>query len=190
VVFALGVTWLLDGLEGSLGGSLAGALKADRSHGGLAFSDIQLGLSSSFYLAGAVLGAVLFGFIADRFGRRRLVFWALFLYLFATACTGLSWSLASFTFFRILTAAGIGGEYAAINSAVDELMPARLRGRIDPWINGIFWLGIILGSLVSVALLSLASPHGVLGWRLAFLSGIPIGIAVLFMRRSIPESSW
>jgi MFS family permease len=188
VLIALGVTWLLDGLEGSLDGSLAGALKADHAHGGLAFTDIQLGLSSSFYLAGAVLGAVIFGFLADRFGRRYLFFWTLFLYLCATACTGLSWSLASFTVFRILTGAGIGGEYAAINSAIDELMPARLRGRIDLWINGTFWLGIILGSLVSVALLSLKLPHNVPGWRLAFLSGIPIGVSVLFMRRYIPES--
>ena len=188
VVIALGITWLLDGLEGSLGGSLAGALKTDRVHGGLALTDAQLGLSSSFYLAGAVIGALIFGYLADRYGRRRLFFWTLILYLCATAATGLSWNLASFTFLRILTGAGIGGEYAAINSAVDELMPARLRGRVDLWINGTFWLGIILGSIVSVALLSSNLFAGKADWRFAFCSGVPIGLIVLFMRRFIPES--
>jgi MFS family permease len=188
VVIALGVTWLLDGLEGSLGGSLSGALKGDRSSGGLGLSDAELGLSSSFYLGGAVLGALLFGYLADRFGRRKLFFWTLLLYLCATAATGLSWSLLSFTCFRVLTGAGIGGEYAAINSAVDELTPARLRGRIDLWINGTFWLGIILGSVVSVLSLSSSIFDHAPGWRLAFCSGVPIGIFVLWMRRFIPES--
>ena len=188
VIVALGITWLLDGLEGSLGGSLAGALKQDSSKGGLGFTDAGLGLSSSFYLGGAVLGALFFGYLADRFGRRKLFIWTLLLYLCATAATGLSWSLVSYTCFRVLTGAGIGGEYAAINSAVDELTPARLRGRVDIWINGTFWLGIILGSVVSVAFLSASFPGHIPGWRLAFCSGIPIGIAVLWMRRFIPES--
>ena len=135
VISALAVTWLLDGLEGSLGGSLAGALK---SLDGLAFTDAQLGLSSSFYLRGAVFGALIFGYLADRFGRRSLFTIMLLLYLCATAATGLSWNLTSFTFFRVFTGAGIGGEYAAINSAVDELVPASLRGRIDLWINATF----------------------------------------------------
>lgn len=185
VVAALAVTWLLDGLEGSLGGSLAGALKSAHT---LAFTDAQLGLSSSCYLAGAVLGALLFGYLADRYGRRRLFFFTLILYLCATAATGLSWNLFSFTSFRVLTGAGIGGEYAAINSAVDELVPARLRGRIDIWINGTFWLGIILGSLISVVFLSPAVFGQALGWRLAFFSGVPLGVTVLIMRRFIPES--
>ena len=185
VIVALAITWLLDGLEGSLGGSLAGALKSSQT---LAFTDAQLGLSSSFYLAGAVAGALFFGHLADRYGRRRLFSWTLLLYLVATAATGLSWNLFSFTLCRVLTGAGIGGEYAAINSAVDELVPARLRGRVDLWINATFWLGIIFGSLVSTALLS---PHafGIQhGWRLAFFSGVPIGIIVLVMRRYVPES--
>jgi len=185
VVGVLAVTWLLDGLEGSLGGSLAGALK---TRDGLALTDAQLGLSSSVYLAGAVLGAFFFGYLADRYGRRRLFNWTLILYLCATAATGLSWSLWSFTFFRVLTGAGIGGEYAAINSAVDELIPARLRGRIDLWINATFWLGIILGSIVSSTLLATHILGTRLGWRVAFCSGVPIGIVVLFLRRYVPES--
>jgi MFS family permease len=188
IVFALGITWLLDGLEGSLGGSLAGALKQSRQSGGLGFTDAQLGLSSSCYLAGAVAGALLFGYMADRYGRRRLFFWTLSLYVCATAATGFSRGLWGFTFCRVLTGAGIGGEYAAINSAVDELMPARLRGRIDLWINGTFWLGIILGSGVTVSLLSRPVIMGFASWRLAFCTGLPIATMVLFMRRFIPES--
>lgn len=188
MIIALGITWLLDGLEGSLGGSLAGALKQPKSQGGLGLNDAQLGLSSSLYLIGAVCGALLFGYMADRLGRRKLFFWTLILYALATASTSVAWNLSSFTFFRILTGAGIGGEYAAINSAIDELMPARLRGRIDLWINGTFWLGIVLGSLVTVWLLGFRSIGAIAPWRLAFYSGIPIVIVVLLMRRVVPES--
>ncbi|AXC12518.1 Major facilitator family transporter [Acidisarcina polymorpha] len=185
VIAALAVTWLLDGLEGSLGGSLAGALKSSQT---LSLSDSQLGLSSSFYLAGAVGGALIFGHLADRYGRRKLFSGTLLLYLCATAATGLSWNLLSFTICRVLTGAGIGGEYAAINSAVDELVPARLRGRVDLWINATFWLGIIVGSLVSILFLSPKVFGLALGWRLAFCSGVPLGIVVIVMRRYIPES--
>lgn len=185
VVSALAVTWLLDGLEGSLGGSLAGALKDPAA---LAFTDSQLGVSSTFYLGGAVAGALLFGYLADRFGRRKLFMWTLLLYVCSTAATGLSWNLLSFTLFRTLTGAGIGGEYAAINSAVDEITPARLRGRIDLLINGTFWVGIILGSLVSTVCLHPDIFGRTLGWRAAFLAGVPLGTLVLWMRRYIPES--
>jgi MFS family permease len=185
VVTVLSITWLLDGLEGSLGGALAGALKSKNS---IALSDAQLGISSSLYLGGAVLGALIFGYLADRYGRRKVFTWTLLLYVCATAATGLSWNLFSFTFFRMLTGAGIGGEYAAVNSAVDEVVPARLRGRIDLWINGTFWIGIILGSLVSVLFLSPGPLGKPFGWRLAFLSGVPLGILVLILRRFIPES--
>ncbi len=185
VTAALGITWLLDGLEGGIGGSLSGALKL---HETLALTDAQLGLSSSFYLAGNVVGALTFGYLADRFGRRKLFFWTLLLYVTATALSGLSWSLASFTLCRFLTGAGIGGEYAAITSAVDELIPARLRGRVDLIINSTFWLGVMLGSLVSVAFLSPALFGVVRGWRVAFLAGLPIAAVVLAMRRHLPES--
>ncbi|MBB5059126.1 MFS family permease [Granulicella aggregans] len=185
VIIALSVTWLLDGLEGSLGGSLAGTLK---SRAGLSLTDADLGLSSSLYLVGAVVGALVFGYLADRFGRRRLFTWTLILYLSATAATGLSHGLFTFTLCRVLTGAGIGGEYAAINSAVDELIPARLRGRVDLWINATFWLGIILGSGISTAFLVPSVFGEALGWRLAFCSGVPIGLLVLILRRYIPES--
>jgi MFS family permease len=184
-VMALGVTWLLDGLEGSLGGSLAGALK---SHDGLSLTDAQIGLSSSVYLAGAVLGSIVLGLLADRFGRRKIFFWTLIGYLAATTASGAAWSLASFTVCRFLTGAGIGGEYAAVNSAIDEIIPARLRGRVDLAINGTFWIGIVIGSVVSGAFLSGRIVPMALGWRLAFLSGLPIGLLVLILRRSIPES--
>lgn len=179
------MTWLLDGLEGSLGGSLAGALK---SSAGLSLTDAQLGLSSSVYLTGAVIGSVILGVLADRFGRRKIFFWTLLGYLCATTATGMAWNLASFTAFRFFTGAGIGGEYAAVNSAIDELIPARLRGRVDLAINGTFWIGIVIGSIVSGAFLSGRFVSMAHGWRLAFLSGLPIGLLVLSLRRNIPES--
>ena len=185
VVAALAVTWLLDGLEGSLGGSLAGALKDPAT---LGFSDSQLGLSSSFYLGGAIAGALVFGYLADRYGRRRLFTWTLLLYVFSTAATGFSRGIVSFTIFRMITGAGIGGEYAAINSAVDEIVPARMRGRVGLFISGTFWLGIILGSVVSTGFLSPAMFGLIVGWRVAFFTGVPIAVLVLWMRRFIPES--
>ncbi|WP_390890523.1 MFS transporter [Tunturiibacter lichenicola] len=144
---------------------------------------MQLGLSSSFYLGGAVVGALIFGFLADHYGRRRLFIWILLLYICSTAATGLSWNLSSFTICRVLTGAGIGGEYAAVNSAVDKLIPARIRGRTDLWINATFWLGIILGSGLSVILLAPSCLGQSLGWRVAFFSGVPIGVLVLILRR-------
>ena len=125
IVVALGITWILDGLEVTLAGSVAGALKQSPS---LSFSNADVGLASSAYLAGAVLGALLFGWLTDRWGRRRFFFITLFVYMAATAATAFSWNLWSFTFFRFLTGAGIGGEYAAINSTIQEFTPARVRG--------------------------------------------------------------
>ena len=128
VVLALGITWILDGLEVTLAGTLSGALKESPA---LHFTNFEVGFSNSAYLAGAVLGALGFGWLTDRIGRRKLFFITLVLYLTATAATALSWNVASYALFRFFTGAGIGGEYAAINSAIDELIPARVRGRVD-----------------------------------------------------------
>ena len=135
VTIALGITWLLDGLEGGVGGSLSGALKSSTT---LHFNDAQLGLTSTGYLAGTVLGALIFGYLADVYGRKKLFLWTLTLYVCATAATAFSWNLLTFILCRTLTGAGIGGEYAAITSAVDELIPARMRGTVDLIINSTF----------------------------------------------------
>jgi MFS family permease len=185
VVVALGITWILDGLEVTLTGSLAGALEQSRT---LQFTTFDIGLTGSAYLVGAVLGAIFFGWLTDRLGRKKLFFITLALYLAATAATGLAWDLWSFVFFRFLTGAGIGGEYTAINSAIQELIPARYRGRTDLAINGSFWVGAALGALVSVVLLGHTAPGSDLGWRLAFLVGALLGLVILFMRMWIPES--
>jgi MFS family permease len=185
VVVALGITWLLDGLEVTLAGAVASALKASPV---LHFSNADVGFASSAYIAGAVLGALGFGWLTDRLGRRKLFFVTLTLYLTATAATGLSWNLASFAFFRFLTGAGIGGEYAAINSTIQEFTPARVRGFTDLAINGTFWVGAALGAASSIVLLDARLIPGDLGWRAAFLIGAALAFVILFMRRWIPES--
>ena len=185
MVTALGITFLLDGLEGGVGGSLSGALKSAST---LHFTDAQLGITSTGYLLGTVLGALVFGYLADRFGRKTLFTLTLAVYVCSTAATALSWNLATFTLCRLLTGAGIGGEYTAINSAIDELIPARMRGAANLVIGSTFWIGVILGSLVAVGFLSPAVFGLRLGWRFAFLSGLPIAAVVIFARRHIPES--
>lgn len=185
IVIALGITWLLDGLETMLGGALSGILKDPRT---LHLSDSEIGLSATMYLAGAVTGAIVFGHATDRLGRKRLFFVTLGVYLTATAATAFSWSFWSFCLFRSLTGAGIGGEYAAINSAIDELIPARVRGHVDLVINSTFWIGAFLGSLGSVVLLHLKSVPPTLSWRFVFGIGAVLGLGVLMMRRYIPES--
>jgi len=185
VIAALGITWILDGLEVTLAGSLAGALKESSS---LRFSNTDIGLASSAYLAGAVLGAIFFGWLTDRLGRKKLFFITLAVYLTATAATATSWNIASFAFFRFVTGAGIGGEYAAINSAIQELIPARVRGWSDLVVNGSFWIGAAIGALGSLVLLD---PHFIdpdLGWRLAFLIGAGLACLIFLMRFWIPES--
>jgi MFS family permease len=185
VVAALGITWILDGLEVTLAGSVAAALQeSPRLH----LSAQQVGLTGSAYLAGAVLGALYFGRLADRLGRRRLFNVTLGIYLVATALTALSWDFASFAAFRFFTGAGIGGEYAAINSAIQELMPARLRGRVDLAVNGSFWVGAALGAAGSVWLLDPVLLPPDLGWRLAFGTGAVLGLFILHLRRFLPES--
>src|SRR5262245_19265902 len=185
VVVALGITWILDGLEVTLAGAISPALKESPR---LQFSNTDVGIASSAYLAGAVLGALFFGWLTDRLGRKRLFFITLAVYLVATAATALSWNLASFVLFRFLTGAGIGGEYTAINSSLQELAPALYRGWTDLVINGSFWVGAALGAAGSIVLLNpdLLPPD--LGWRLAFFIGAVLGLIILFMRMWLPES--
>jgi MFS family permease len=185
VVLALGITWILDGLEVTLAGALSGALKESPR---LQFTNFDVGFSNSAYLAGAVLGALGFGWLTDRIGRKKLFFITLALYLTATAATALSWNLASYALFRFLTGAGIGGEYTAINSTIQELVPARYRGWTDLVINGSFWIGAAMGATSAIILLD---PHLIgpdLGWRLAYLTGACLGLVVFVMRMWIPES--
>jgi MFS family permease len=185
VVLALGITWILDGLEVTLAGALSGALKESPS---LKFSNFDVGLANSAYLAGAVLGALGFGWLTDRIGRKKLFFITLALYLTATAATALSWSVASYALFRFLTGAGIGGEYTAINSTIQELVPARYRGWTDLVINGSFWIGAAMGAVAAIVLLDPAVIDPDLGWRLAYLTGAVLGLVVFVMRMWIPES--
>ncbi|BAK65086.1 major facilitator superfamily protein [Sphingobium sp. SYK-6] len=185
VVVALGVTWILDGLEVTLAGSLAGALRESPV---LQFSASDVGLANSAYLAGAVLGALFFGWLTDRLGRKKLFSITVLLYLVATAATAFSWDLGSFMLFRFLTGAGIGGEYSAINSAIQELIPARRRGWTDLVINGSFWIGAAVAGGASIILLDPRIVDPETGWRLAFFGGAAIGLVILFLRRHIPES--
>src|SRR3954447_20103466 len=185
VVLALGITWILDGLEVTLAGALSGALKESPT---LRFSYFDVGISNSAYLAGAVLGALGFGWLTDRIGRKKLFFITLAVYLTATAATALSWNLLSYAIFRFLTGAGIGGEYTAINSTIQELVPARYRGWTDLVINGSFWIGAAVGATSAIVLLDPAVVGPDLGWRLAYLTGAVLGLIVFVMRMWIPES--
>jgi MFS family permease len=185
VVLALGITWILDGLEVTLAGALSGALKESPT---LRFTNFDIGFANSAYLAGAVLGALGFGWLTDRIGRKKLFFITLALYLTATAATALSWSVASYALFRFFTGAGIGGEYTAINSTIQELVPARYRGWTDLIINGSFWIGAAIGAVSAIVLLDPALIGPDLGWRLAYLTGAGLGLVVFVMRMWIPES--
>lgn len=185
VVIGLGITWLLDGLEVTLVGSIAGMLKDPRS---LGLSDTEIGVTATAYLLGAVVGALFFGYLTDRLGRRKLFFLTLVLYLAATALTAFSWNFWSFAIFRVFTGAGIGGEYAAINSAIDELIPARVRGHVDLAINSTFWMGAAAGAGATIFLLDPGRFGPNLGWRLGFFIGAALGCGILFVRRHIPES--
>ncbi|SFW58633.1 MFS transporter [Luteibacter sp. UNCMF366Tsu5.1] len=185
VATALGITWVLDGLEVTITGSIAGALKSSPV---LRLSDMQVGLAGSLYLVGAVVGALFFGWLTDRLGRKKLFTVTLGLYLVATAATAFSPDFITFALFRLLTGAGIGGEYAAINSAIQELIPARYRGHTDLVINGSFWLGAAAGAMGSVVLLDSGWVAPELGWRLTFGLGAALGLGILVLRRWIPES--
>ncbi len=185
VVTALGITWVLDGLEVTIIGSM-GPILQDSATLGLTAQDI--GAVAAFYVLGAVSGALFFGWLTDRFGRRAIFNVTLGIYLVGVLTTALSWNFWSFVLFRAITGVGVGGEYAAIDSAVDELIPARLRGRIDMIVNGSYWGGAIVGAGASVLLLSgvLVGPD--LGWRLAFGIGGSLGLGIIFLRRFVPES--
>ena len=185
VVVALGITWILDGLEVTLVGSLAGAIAASPS---LQLTESQVGLTASAYLAGAVVGALFFGWLTDKLGRKKLFTVTVLIYLVATVASGFSWDFWSFALFRFITGAGIGGEYAAVNATIQELIPARRRGFTDLVINGSFWVGAALGSVGAVVALNPRVIDPELGWRVAFIIGGVIGLVVLLLRRFIPES--
>ena len=185
VVIALGITWVLDGLEVTLAGALGAVLQRPDA---LGLTDAQVGASATCYLLGAVAGAIFFGYATDRLGRKRLFTITLLLYLTATALTALSWNFFSYALFRALTGAGIGGEYSAINSAIDELIPARVRGRVDLIINGSFWIGAAIGAAASIGLLDTGILPIGFAWRLAFGIGAILGIIIIFLRHAIPES--
>ena len=186
VVIGLGSVWILDGLEVTMVGNVAARLTEDGS--GLDISAAQIGVAGAIYIVGACLGALFFGQLTDRLGRKKLFLWTLVLYLVATVATAFSFSPWYFFLCRFLTGAGIGGEYAAINSAIDELIPARVRGRVDLIINGSYWLGSAAGSALSLVLLSTVLLPIDLGWRLAFGFGAVLGIGGLSVGRRVPES--
>ena len=185
LVLALGITWLLDGLEVTLAGAVSGALKDSPA---LALSNTDIGFAGAAYIAGAVVGALFFGWLTDRLGRRKLFFITLALYIGATAATAFAWNLWSFLALRFLTGAGIGGEYTAINSTIQEFTPARYRGWVDLTVNGTFWLGAALGAVGAVVLLDPEVVGGDLGWRLCFGLGAALGLIILLMRLWVPES--
>jgi MFS family permease len=185
VVLALGASWAIDGLEVTLKGAVSGVLQ---DPGTLGLTSTEIGFAASCYLLGAVVGALFCGHLTDRHGRARLFFITMTIYLCGTMLTAFSWNFVSLCAFRAITGFGIGGEYAAINSAIDELIPARVRGHVNLAINGSFWLGAVVGSLATVVLLDPSVLAVDIGWRLGFAIGATAGFLVLFARRFIPES--
>ena len=185
IVAALGITWILDGLEASLVANLGPTLMNART---LGLSAAAVGLANSIYLIGQVVGALVFGFLTDRWGRKRLFLMTLGLYLGATGLSGAAPTFAVFIVLRFFAGMGIGGEYSAMNSAIDELVPARLRGQIDLAINGSYWVGVALGAGLTVVLLDPDMFPLTIGWRLAFGLGALLGLGVLVLRKTLPES--
>ena len=186
IVVGLGTVWILDGLEVTIVGSMSDALKPGDTGLGLSSSDI--GMAGAVYVAGACLGALFFGQLTDRFGRKKLFLITLAVYTVATVLTAFSMSPLWYFGARFLTGAGIGGEYAAINSAIDELIPAKYRGRVDVAINGSFWVGATAGSLLTIPLLDPTIIDEAWGWRLAFGLGAILAVGILLVRRHVPES--
>jgi len=185
VVIALGVTWALDGLEVTIVGALGSVLEEP---GTLGLSATQVGLAGSAYIAGAIFGALFFGHLTDRHGRKRLFLITLSLYALATVATAFSFDFWTFAACRLVTGMGIGGEYAAINSAIDELIPARTRGTAALAINGSYWIGTALGAVLSAVLLDPRVLGHELGWRAAFAFGAVIALGIMIVRRFLPES--
>jgi MFS family permease len=185
VIGALGASWAIDGLEVTLAGAVGAVLQQPEA---LGLSSERVGATASGYLLGAVLGALVCGYLTDRFGRKRMFFVTMGIYLLGTLLTAFAWDFWSFAAFRLITGFGIGGEYAAINSAIDELVPARVRGRVNLFVNGTYWIGAALGALATLALLDTARFPIDLGWRLGFGIGAALGLLVIFARRHIPES--
>jgi len=186
VVIGLGTVWILDGLEVTIVGSVAARLIEEDS--GIDLGASAIGIAAAFYVAGACLGALFFGQLTDRFGRKKLFMLTLLIYIIATVATAFSFSAWYFFLCRFVTGAGIGGEYAAINSAIDELIPARVRGRVDLSINGSYWFGAALGAVGAIFFLDTDIFAADVGWRIAFASGAVLGLAILVVRRNVPES--
>src|SRR5436190_17934121 len=185
VMVALGVTWILDGLEVTIIGAIAPVLQNTQT---LGLSAGEIGAAGSAYIVGAVVGALLFGWLTDRFGRRLVFYVTLIVYLAGVLLSATSWDFWSFALFRAITGFGIGGEYAAINSAIDELIPANFRGRVDLIVNGSFWLGAAAGSGASLLFLDPNVLPLNVGWRLGFAVGGVLGLGILLLRRYVPES--
>lgn len=185
IVVGLGTVWILDGLEVTIVGNLSDALKGDT---GLGLTSADIGLAGAVYVTGSCLGALVFGQLTDRFGRKRLFILTLLVYLTGTVLTAFSMNPLYYFAMRFVTGLGIGGEYAAVNSAIDELIPAKYRGRIDIAINGSYWLGAAGGALLTIPLLNPELIPAWLGWRLCFALGAVLGLCVLFVRRNVPES--
>ena len=185
-MIGLGTVWILDGLEVTIVGSMSEALKPEDT--GLGLTSADIGFAGAIYVAGACIGALFFGHLTDRFGRKKLFMLTLGVYTVATVLTAFSPNPTWYFAARFLTGAGIGGEYAAINSAIDELIPAKYRGRVDVAINGSFWVGAAGGALLTIPLLDPTLVDPALGWRLAFGLGATLAIGVFLVRRYVPES--
>jgi MFS family permease len=183
VITGLGITWILDGFEVTIVGAIASILT---NKDALGLSTQQSASAGTFYLLGAITGALVFGYLTDRFGRKALFSLTLGAYLVFTVCSGLAWDYWSFVAFRFLAGAGIGGEYSAINSAIDELIPARVRGRVSLAINGSWWVGTGAGAFISYEFLHRVDES--IGWRLGFFIGATLALGIMIIRRFIPES--
>ncbi|MDT7585454.1 MAG: hypothetical protein QOE32_3004, partial [Pseudonocardiales bacterium] len=188
LVTALGVAWILDGLEITVASGVGNLLTKPET---LGLSSAEVGAIASVYLVGEVVGALFFGRLSDKLGRRNLFILTLAVYLIGSGLTaftlgsGPGW-VAFLYVTRFIAGMGIGGEYAAINSAIDELIPSRYRGRVDIGVNGTYWAGAILGTIGTYIILNQVHPS--LAWRLGFLLGPVLGLVIIFVRRNLPES--